>query len=137
MVFRGFASLAVLTAAGLQAQFDSASVLGTVRDSAAASVAGTAVTLRNVATGITARQETDGEGNFQFFNVRPGGYTLRAEKAGFAPASAAQFTVTVGTRQRVDLTLQVATVSEAVTVTGEVKALETDTSSRGHAMQAH
>ncbi|MBI3680038.1 MAG: TonB-dependent receptor [Acidobacteria bacterium] len=136
MNFVRLLAVAVLFSSLGFAQFESATVLGTVRDSAQALIAAAAVTLQNVATGVTARQETDGSGDFQFVNVRPGNYTLKVEKSGFAPASAAQFTVTVGTRQRVDLTLQVASVSETITITGEARQLETDTSSRGHAMRA-
>jgi hypothetical protein len=131
-----FLVFAFLSATLAYAQFDSATVLGTVRDSAQANVANATVTLTSAGTAIAVTQETDVSGDFRFVNVRPGAYTLRVQKQGFATASAAEFTVTVGTRQRVDLTLQVASVSETVTITGEAKQLETDTSSRGHAMQA-
>ncbi|HUQ93385.1 MAG TPA: TonB-dependent receptor [Bryobacteraceae bacterium] len=117
-------------------QFDSATVLGTVRDSAQATIAGATVTLTNTATGVVTQQETDSNGDFQFVNVRPAPYVLKVEKTGFAAAAASPFTVTVGTRQRVDLTLQIASVSEAVTVSAAASQLETDTSARGHAMQA-
>lgn len=134
--FVKYALFASLTATLALAQFDSATVLGTVRDSAQASVGSASVTLTSVGTAIAVTQETDASGDFRFVNVRPGAYTIKVLKQGFSPTSAAQFTVTVGTRQRVDLTLQIASVSETVTITGEAKQLETDTSSRGHAMQA-
>ncbi len=133
--FRTFAAALFLSSLA-SAQFESASVLGTIRDSAQAAVPGAMVTLTNVSTAAVVKQETDSSGNFQFVNVRPASYTLRADRAGFSPASAAAFVVTVGTRQRVDLTMQVAAVSETVTVTGAAAALETDTSARGHAMSA-
>jgi hypothetical protein len=136
MIFVRSLGAAFLFTALAFAQFDSATILGTVRDSAQASVAGAAVTLQSTGTGVTARQETDTNGDFQFVNIRPGNYTLKVEKSGFSSASAAAFTVTVGTRQRVDMTLQVASVSETVTVSGAASQLETDTSARGHAMQA-
>jgi len=131
-----YSALLGLMAGLALAQFDSATVLGTVRDAAQAQVGNATVTLTSTGTGIVVTQATDGNGDFQFVNVRPGNYTLRVQKSGFATATASEFTVTVGTRQRVDLTLQVASVSETVTITGEAKQLETDTSSRGHAMQA-
>jgi hypothetical protein len=127
---------ALLIASCSFAQFESATILGTVRDSSQLAVSSAAVTLQNTATGVVSRAETGSGGDFQFPNVRPGNYTLRVEKNGFAPATAAPFTVTVGTRQRVDLTLQVASVSETVTVSGFATQLETDTSARGHAMQS-
>ncbi|MBM3739410.1 MAG: TonB-dependent receptor [Acidobacteria bacterium] len=128
--------LSLAAAATLSAQFETATVLGTVRDAAQASVEGAKVTLASSGTGVRVERETDSTGTFQFVNVRPGQYTLAVEKSGFARATAAEFTVAVGSRQRVDLTMQVASVSESVTVTGEAKLLETDTSSRGHVMQS-
>ena len=52
------------------AQFDTATVLGTVKDSSGAVVPGATVTLKNTATGITANAVTDADGNYQFLNVR-------------------------------------------------------------------
>ncbi len=131
-----YVAIVGLVASMAFAQFDSATVLGSVRDAAQAQVPGATVTLTNVGTSVAVTQETGVNGEFQFVNVRPGNYTLKVQKQGFAVATASQFTVTVGARQRVDLTLQVASVSEAVTITGEAKQLETDSSSRGHTMQA-
>ena len=70
------------------AQFDTATVLGTVHDSSGAVVPGATVTLRNVSTGITATTVSDADGNYQFLNVRIGTYTVRAELQGFSVAEA-------------------------------------------------
>jgi hypothetical protein len=113
------------------AQFDTATVLGTVRDTSGAVVAGAKVTLSNVETGIKAQASTDSNGNYEFLNVRIGRYTVVAEMSGFSTATAENFTVTVGARQRVDLELKVGTVTEVVQVTDAVKLLETDSSDRG------
>ena len=48
------------------AQFETASVLGTVRDPSGAVIAGARITLRNVNTGITANSKTDSAGNYEF-----------------------------------------------------------------------
>src|SRR4051812_48332399 len=85
------------------AQFDTASVLGTVRDQTGGVVKDSKVTLRNIDTGVSVTASTDTNGDFQFFNVRIGSYSLRAEATGFKAAVAERFTVTVGARQRVDL----------------------------------
>lgn len=119
-----------------KAQFESATVLGTIRDAAQGVVSGASVKLSNVATGVVVQGDTDESGDYRFFNVRAGRYVVTVEKAGFALTSAEEFTVTVGARQRVDLTLQVATTSESVTVSGAAAALETDTSARGHVAMA-
>ena len=98
----------------VHAQFDTATVLGSVHDSSGAIVPGATVTLKNVATGITATAVSDGEGNYQFLNVRIGTYTVRAELQGFSVAEAENVGVTVNARLRVDLTLKVGNVGETV-----------------------
>src|SRR5687767_5634774 len=120
----------LLPAAGF-AQFDTASVLGTVRDSTGAVVPGATVTLKNVGTGITATTTSGENGDFQFLNVRIGGYTVRAELQGFSVAEAEGVQVTVNARLRVDLTLKVGNVGETVVVTGAATLLESESSDRG------
>ncbi|WP_031496081.1 TonB-dependent receptor [Bryobacter aggregatus] len=113
------------------AQFDTATVLGTIRDNTKTAVAGANVTLRNTQTGVTQSALTNAEGDFQFVNVRIGVYTVTAEANGFKTVSAAEFTVIVNARQRVDLDLPIGEVKEFVTVTGAASQLETDSSSKG------
>jgi hypothetical protein len=113
------------------AQFDTASVVGTVRDNSGAVVGDATVTLTNVETGVTLTKTTDGQGNFEFFTVRIGTYVVTAEKQGFAVAVADNVNVAVGARQRVDLSMQVGQLSERVEVTAAATRLETDTSQRG------
>src|SRR5262249_18763080 len=112
------------------AQYD-ASVLGTVKDPQGLTVGAVSVTLSNIANGVQKTVVTDNNGNYEFLNVRIGEYTLKAEKAGFETGMSAQFTVTVNARQRVDISLNVASASEKVTVTSTAEMLETDSSDRG------
>src|SRR3990172_6604067 len=116
---------------GAWAQFESATVLGTVRDASQAVVPGATITLENPDTGVVMKTTTGESGSYEFFNVRLGRYRVRAERDGFRTAVAEDFTVTVNARQRVDLTMQVGTVAETVIVTDAAKPLETDTSDRG------
>src|SRR5260370_22685609 len=113
------------------AQFETAVVLGTVRDSSQASVTGAKVTLLNLGTGIQASAATDESGNYLFNNVKIGRYKVTAEKTGFTAAVASDFQVDVNARQRVDLTLVVGQVSESVQVNAAVMAVEADSSDRG------
>ena len=69
LVLAAIVAILVSPAAGF-AQFDTASVLGTVRDSTGAVVPGATVTLKNVGTGITATTVSDENGDFQFLNVQ-------------------------------------------------------------------
>ena len=113
------------------AQFETGAVLGQIRDDTGAVVPGAAVTLLNVETGVAIERVTDTEGGYEFFTVRPGTYKVSAALAGFATTFADNVQVSVGNRQRVDLTMKVGSLAEAVEVVGGVKTLETDTSQRG------
>ena len=90
---------ALLLPASVFAQFDTATVLGAIKDSSGAVVPGATVTLKNVATGITANAVTDADGSYQFLNVRVGTYTVRGELQGFSVAEAKDVRVTVGAYQ--------------------------------------
>jgi Carboxypeptidase regulatory-like domain/TonB dependent receptor-like, beta-barrel/TonB-dependent Receptor Plug Domain len=121
----------LLMAAPGFAQFDAATVLGSVHDSSGGVVPGATVTLKNIATGITATTVSDANGDYQFLNVRIGTYGVRAELQGFSIAEVEDVQVTVNARQRVDLTLKVGSVGETVVVSGTATLLETDSSDRG------
>jgi hypothetical protein len=123
--------LALTLALPALAQFDTAEVLGTVRDKSESVVANAAVELTNQNTGIKATATTDANGNYAFSNVKIGTYSLTAEAPGFSRGEARDITVNVNARQRVDLVLQVGTVTETVEVTGAASALQTDSSERG------
>src|SRR5215472_14503422 len=91
-----------LAATLLYGQFDTAEVLGTVRDASGGAIAKANVTLINQDTGIQAKATTDENGNYDFFNVKVGRYTVTVEQAGFSKFTAADIVVNVNARQRVD-----------------------------------
>jgi hypothetical protein len=115
----------------LLAQFDAAEVLGTVRDASGSVVPKAAVTLLHEETGIQNKVVADENGNYNFFNVKVGHYSVSAEATGFQKASTENVTVVVNARQRVDFALQVGGVAESVDVSATAAALETDSSDRG------
>ena len=123
--------LSVLAVLPSFAQFDTAEVLGTVRDKTGASVPKATLTLLNVDTGIQAKTVADDSGNYAFSNVKIGTYKVTAEAKGFSTEVAPDITVNVGARQRVDFSLQVGAVTETVEVNGAAAALETDSSAQG------
>jgi hypothetical protein len=127
-------SLLALAAASCFAQFETSEVLGTVRDASQRPVSKAAVTLTNQDTRIEARTFTDATGNYDFFNVKPGRYTVTAESAGFSKFSSPDIAVDVNARQRVDAVLQVGQVSETVTVNGQAAVVETDSSEHSQVM---
>jgi hypothetical protein len=136
-IFRSvFALCALAISTPVYGQFDTATVLGTIRDASSSVIADVKVTLENMQTGVQVVRETDSNGNYEITNVRLGRYRVTAEKQGFSRAVAEEFTVTVNARQRVDLTMQVGQVAESVTVTGAAAVLETESSDRGQVIRA-
>ena len=121
----------MLCASSAFAQFETASIVGTVRDNSGAVVDEATVTLTNAATGVSQIKKSDGSGIFEFSTLRVGTYLVTAEKEGFAVAVADNIQLTVGARQRVDLTMQVGQLTERIEVLSAATRLETDTSQRG------
>jgi hypothetical protein len=113
----------------MRAQFDTASVLGYVRDASGAAIANANVTLTNVETGVTQQMKADSEGKFEFPSIRIGDYRVTAEAGGFSKSDSGVFSLSVNARQRVDLGLKSGSASETVTVTSAASLLETETSS--------
>ena len=121
----------VVAACCANGQFETAVVLGTVRDASQAPMSHAVVSLSNVGTGIVAKTETDENGNYLFPNVKLGRYRVMAEKPGFSRTIAEDFEVNVNARQRVDLQLSVSQVSESVEVRAVVSVLESESTERG------
>ncbi len=128
--------LLFLSTAFAHAQFDTAEVLGSIKDPSGASISGATVVLTDSARGIKMSRQTDSTGNYQFTNVQAGEYVLNVQAAGFAASVTDRFTVNVGARQRVDVGLKLGGDTESVTVSGAASQLETDTSDRGQTIQA-
>ena len=113
------------------AQFETASVLGYVRDSSGAILPGAVVTLTNQATAITQTAKANSDGTYEFVSVPIGRYKVTSEAVGFEKTETQIFQVTTNARQRVDVALKTGSVTETVTVSSAATLLETETSSRG------
>jgi hypothetical protein len=120
--------LCVIASPLLFGQFETGEVLGTVHDPSGAGIPGVTVTLTNQETGIKEKTSTEADGSYDFFNVKLGRYTLDFEHAGFSKTTTEDVIVDVNARQRVDVTLQIGEITQAVSVTGAASILETDSS---------
>ncbi len=119
-----------MLASPLLAQFETASVLGYVRDASGALVPGATVTLVNQGTQTKQEIHATSSGAFEFTDVKIGQYRVTAQAAGFDLSTTEPFTVQVNARQRVDVSLRAGS-SETVTVTDAASLLNTDDSERG------
>ena len=94
----------------------SADLTGAVRDQTMALMPGVTITATNVATNVARTAVTDGEGRFLIRALPPGIYRVTAELSGFATAVQEEVRLALGALVSLDLSMQVATVAERVTV---------------------
>ncbi len=91
-------------------------VQGVVTDSSEAVVAGAAVALRNVNTGVETARVTNQAGQYVFDYVSPGTYTLTVEMTGFGRFVQENILVQTRGDVTVNAVLKVGSVAETVTV---------------------
>ena len=115
----------------LHAQYENGSVVGTIRDASGAAVPGAVVTITNNATGVTTKITANGEGDYEAPSLHVGVYTISASAPGFAEVVANNITVSVGGRERIDLSLKTGATQTTVEVSDVALQLETETSERG------
>ncbi|MGH9562102.1 MAG: TonB-dependent receptor [Terracidiphilus sp.] len=118
------------SAALLNAQFDSGTVLGTIRDTNGGVLPDVSITLESLGTGTSRATLSNGAGAYTFTSVPPGDYVVKANRATFRSITTSAFTVSVGEPQRVDLTFYPETANQQVTVAASAVLLETDSSDR-------
>src|ERR1700691_3198375 len=113
-------TMACLFPTGALAQGETTSaIVGEVRDVTNAVVAGATVTITNHETGLKRSARTDDAGRFNFPQLKPGTYSVKAEAQGFSPGQNDNVISGLGQKQTVDFTLKVARSNEAVEVSSE------------------
>ncbi len=105
------------------------SILGTIKDGTGAVIPGVNVNISNPGT-IGGNQETvtDEAGTYRFPRLVPGSYKVTAELPGFRTVVKEGVPVNADVNARVDLVLEVGSVSDVVNVTAEGVLLDTTTS---------
>jgi hypothetical protein len=129
--YRAAAVLILLLAMAMFPRVTPAQVLygaltGNVTDQSGAALPNATVQARNTGTGVTQTATTDSSGDYRFNALQPGTYKVSISASGFATKVFEQVEVGANIVRRVDAQLQVATQTQAVTVTGEAPLLQTD-----------
>jgi len=116
--------------ANVQAQSFQGAVRGTVKDPQGV-IPGVTVILLNEQNNVTRETVTNEVGEYSFPAVDPSTYTIKASVSGFKAFE--RKGVRVGTQQQIalDVTLEVGTLEETITVTAEVPLIETSNASTG------
>jgi hypothetical protein len=127
------AVLAVATAftPAAVAQKDSGGVAGVVRDSAGAVVPGAKLTVKDVDRGTETVVTTGSQGEYVASPLKIGRYNVSAEKEGFKKTVVGPIEVNIQEHPEVDITLQVGSIHEVMTITSEGPQLQTETSELG------
>ncbi|HEV2274717.1 MAG TPA: carboxypeptidase-like regulatory domain-containing protein [Acidobacteriaceae bacterium] len=113
------------------AQVERATITGTLTDKNGAVVPGATVHVIQESTNETQNLQTDSAGEYTASNLTPGSYTIEAEKEGFTKRLYKNFVVQVGQTARLDMVMDVGSVTQSVEVTGAVPILQNETASVG------
>jgi hypothetical protein len=103
-------------------------IRGAVRD-ANGVIPGADVVLVNEATNVRRSTTTNERGEYVFASLAPGRYTLQTNVSGFKPFNRAGLEVGVQTFLVIDVMLELGSLAESITVTGETPVIETGTAS--------
>jgi hypothetical protein len=123
----------VLTLSAAAWAQDTASITGTVTDPSGAAVPNAQVAVRNAEHGISRTSTTNGSGDFLFASLPIGAYDLTVTAEGFKKYEAKAINLVIAQKARVNVTLQVGTISTEVIVQGsEVAQVETQSSDLGN-----
>ena len=100
--------------------------VGTVKDSSGAPVPGTDVTVSNSAKGFLRHVTSNNDGGYTAPRAPLGSYVIIAKKSGFEKLVRTGITLSAGDTLRVDLDLQVGSVSEQITVNSAAAKVDTE-----------
>ena len=106
--------------AAIAQSVSSGTIEGTVKDESGSVLPGVTVTIASPQLQVGKLvQASDSAGSYRFVDLPAGTYQLKAELTGFSTSVRDDLRLTVGFTARVDLTLKLGAVEEAVTVSGQ------------------
>jgi hypothetical protein len=118
-----------------RAQEQRGSIEGVVKDSSGAVLPGVTVEAKSGGSGILSAT-TNESGTFRFPSVLPGVYEVSAALSGFKPAKIGDVEVKLGSMKSVEFAMQLASVSENVTVTAESPIVDVKSSGKSTNIRA-
>lgn len=124
------AVLVVLSAAGLAAQSSTGGMRGTVKDSQGV-IPGATVALVNEANGTSRETVTNEAGVYSFPALDPATYSVKVAVPGFRTFERKGVRVNTQANVGLDITLEVGSLEETITVTADAPLIETTNASTG------
>src|SRR5258708_28087408 len=107
------------------------SIQGVVRDRTQAAITGAIVTVINVQTNFRQQTISAADGSYRFLVLPPGTYQLAATSAGFREFTATDVVVKVNDQLQIDITLQVGSVTEKVSIVANAVQVQTESTQLG------
>src|SRR5215813_8889637 len=104
---------------------------GILTDPSQANLPGVVLTLTNEETGVAERATTNAQGEYTFPLLQPGRYRLNAEAKDFRPYTRTGIVLESARVSRMDLTMELGQVTEAVEVKATAALLESESSTVG------
>ncbi|MEO7653049.1 MAG: carboxypeptidase-like regulatory domain-containing protein, partial [Bryobacteraceae bacterium] len=123
-------TLATLLAMAAFAQ--TAEITGRLTDGTGAVVPNSRVTATNSGTGIRRDTTSNESGYFNIPNLQPGRYDLTIQANGFKPVKRSGIVLAVQQVARLDFSLEIGSLQEAVEVTGTAPLVESSNAALGH-----
>jgi outer membrane receptor protein involved in Fe transport len=119
------------------AQVTSATIVGTITDANGAQLPAASVTARNIGTGLTRTVSSGDDGSYRIEFLPVGSYVVEVSaSSGFKKAIREGIILRVNDTVRVDVSLEVGSVSEEVTVTTAPPEINTSTAELGRTVQS-
>ncbi len=112
----------------VSAQETRGTIFGTVKDASGGVLAGMSVIVTNEETNVSNESVTNERGGFEIPYLLPGTYRVVVQADGFKKFTTTGLLLTVNNRVGLDVTLEVGTMSDEVTVTSQLPLLETTAS---------
>jgi len=126
-----FLTAAMLFNAGIVRADVTGSVLGTVRDSSQAIVAGAHITITNVQTNLKHEAVSGADGSYHFLSLPAGTYKLSVVAPGFKTYNTTDIEVKVNDQLQVDVALSVGSATETVSVEANAVQVQTENTQLG------
>jgi hypothetical protein len=119
--------MGLVLAPGASAQVLYGSLTGTVLDASKAAVANAPVTVLDQGTGTTRATTTNAQGEYKIGDLQPGVYSVIVDQTGgFSKYTQKNVVVSVNQETRIDVNLQLSSVSAEVTVNTAAPMLQTE-----------
>jgi len=106
-------------------------ISGVVRDRSQGAIAGVRITVTNTQTNFKQEATSAADGSYRFLALPAGTYQLTATSAGFQEFTATDVVVKVNDQLQIDITLQVGSVTEKVSVAANAVQVQTESTQLG------